>query len=92
MTIAEIRQTCCGCPSQWEGRLADGRAFYVRYRWGYLSIRTSEGSVDDAVRSEEEAYGEQIGKPLDGMITLATVLEKTPLRFATGTELWDDES
>lgn len=31
-------QTCEACPDQWEGELADGRAFYFRYRGGIASL------------------------------------------------------
>lgn len=93
MKIAEVKQTCCACPSQWEGRLTDGRTFYVRYRYGYLSVCVSPTSTTDmyAAVSGEEVYGEQLGDGLDGCIDFDTVLEKTPLAFPTGTELWDDE-
>ena len=32
------KQTCSACPTQWEGRLKDGREFYFRYRHGYASL------------------------------------------------------
>jgi len=47
--------TCEVCPSQWEGKLDDGRMFYIRYRWGSLSVRVSRAvtnDVDDAVLGE----------------------------------------
>ncbi len=34
MMVSEIKRTCGACPSQWEGRLDDGRFLYVRFRWG----------------------------------------------------------
>lgn len=36
--IKVARQTCAGCPDQWEGELHDGRHFYFRYRWGIASL------------------------------------------------------
>ena len=43
------------CPSQWHGRLDDGRAFYVRFRWGhgYVAIaKDAGGLLEDAIRGE----------------------------------------
>jgi hypothetical protein len=50
--VAEYKRTCIACPSQWEGRLTDGRYFYVRFRWGHFGfgVGASEG---DAVRNCE---------------------------------------
>jgi hypothetical protein len=42
ITITELQQTCVACPSQWEGRLADGRALYIRYRHGYLRANAAD--------------------------------------------------
>lgn len=58
-----LRQTCGGCPSQWEGETDDGREIYIRYRWGRLSL--SVWPKGDP--SKEEFISEQdIGDPLDG--------------------------
>lgn len=50
MNIARIVQTCEACPSQWEGYLTDGRAFYVRFRYGHLrmSVHPTYPLADDA--------------------------------------------
>jgi hypothetical protein len=43
---------------------------YVRYRWGYLSIRVSQGpttDVSDAVNGEE-VFGMEHGEGLDGTL------------------------
>ena len=55
--LAKVRTlalTCRGAPSQWEGRLDDGRMFYVRVRRGELEVRLSAeptSDVMDAVRA-----------------------------------------
>ena len=62
MAIAKaisLIKTCEACPSQWEGTLDDGRNFYIRYRWGYLSLRFSEEPGGDAVGGPE-AYGKTL--------------------------------
>ena len=73
--IETIRQTCWACPSQWEGKLKDGRMFYIRYRYGGLRFSVSEKStnnVADAV-NEETIYYEKVGADLDGVISLQEV-------------------
>lgn len=52
--LVELTQTCSACPSQWEGRLDDGRWLYARYRGGYLRVGLGK-DLDQAVR----AYGEE---------------------------------
>ena len=62
MKVKNIKNTCGACPSQWEGNLDDGRMIYIRYRWGYLSIRVSNNpsnDVYDAVDGEE-VFGKQV--------------------------------
>lgn len=66
--VVDVRQTCWACPAQWEGTLDDGRMFYVRYRWGYLSVRVSPApttDIDDAVAGEE-IFGDSLGGEFDG--------------------------
>ncbi len=50
IVVREIRKTCGACPAQWEGWTVDGRSVYVRYRWGFLSIRVGgESYYEDTV-------------------------------------------
>jgi len=51
-TIANIECTCYGSPTQYEGKLDNGKMFYFRFRWGELSISESEHpteEIDDAI-------------------------------------------
>jgi predicted GNAT family acetyltransferase len=57
--VDTVTQTCDACPSQWEGRLSDGRRLYVRYRWGALEI-----DIDG-----ERVLDQQRGDGLDGLLT-----------------------
>ena len=69
MIVSDLVHTCEACPSQWEGRCGDRRV-YVRYRWGWLSVRVSKKGSDDvgdAVRGIE-VYGEQLGHDMDGSL------------------------
>lgn len=42
-----IDRTCLAFPSQWEGKLVDGRMFYARFRHGRMTIQFSNKPVDD---------------------------------------------
>jgi len=44
-------QTCYACPSQWEGKLDDGRMFYIRYRWSEGSVEVSPTPTDDVMQA-----------------------------------------
>lgn len=77
--ITEIEQTCLACPSQWEGRLENGRTFYIRYRWGGLSVRVSPEPTEDvgaAVNGEEVFYANVSKDGFDGFISLPEVAKQ----------------
>jgi hypothetical protein len=62
MMVLRIVQTCAACPSQWEGFLGDGRAFYIRYRFGTLRMlahATMPLSPDADVVMEEHDEGDR---------------------------------
>ena len=77
MKVKKIVETCGACPSQWEGSLDDGRAIYIRYRHGYLSIRVSEEPTKDIYMAVEgkEVFGTDYGGAWDGCLDLQTVTE-----------------
>ena len=66
--------TSVAAPAQWEGRTEDDRPVYVRYRWGYLSVRVGApgGEARSAVLGTE-IHGEKIGGDYDGAIEWAEV-------------------
>jgi hypothetical protein len=47
--IKALYMTCPACPSSWEGTLLDGRAIYIRYRWGFLRA-TAGKTMNEAVQ------------------------------------------
>lgn len=54
--VRTIIQTSICCPSQWEGHLKDGKMFYVRYRWGILTVYISNAhtkNVKDCFNGQE---------------------------------------
>jgi hypothetical protein len=70
--ILELEKTCSACPTQYEGFILTHkgkRPIYIRYRWGYLSMRVGDinANFEDAIFGFE-FYGEQIGDYLDGLL------------------------
>jgi len=62
--VIEVKQTDDYCPSQWEGTLEDGKRFYIRYRWGTLSVSW----LDSNDRPEGYFFSKSCGGPFDGVI------------------------
>lgn len=68
LRVVALKKTSLACPSQWEGTLEDGRAIYVRFRWGELSVGVGN-HVDGAVRnatSDDAFYADPVSGGLDG--------------------------
>ncbi len=59
-TITRIEQTCVACPSQWDMWDDNNLYYYVRYRWGELSV---------ICNNVETVYRKQIGDNLDGTMS-----------------------
>lgn len=74
--IIELEQTCPACPSQWEGKLEDGRSIYIRYRGGWLRYGIAD-TIDDAVGNY--VFEKQIGGLYDGTMTEEEMLKHTGL-------------
>jgi len=77
MKIKDPVMTCFACPAQWEGRTDGDRPVYIRYRWGYLSVRVGSpgGDLSSAVTGVE-VYGEQLGDDFDGSIAWREVRDR----------------
>lgn len=77
--VLTCKQTCDACPSQWEGMLEDGRMFYIRYRWGELTVSISPAptkNVYDAVRGVM-VMEEQLGGEWDGVLDTVRMMHHT---------------
>lgn len=66
MKIVELTRTCIASPSQWEGKLEDGRYAYLRYRFGNFTM-----SVGDSPKNA--VFGEGVisvghGLSMDGVM------------------------
>jgi hypothetical protein len=69
--VITLKKTCAACPSQWEGKTADNRQIYYRFRWGGLTVTVSEPNDEKeyaAVRGKEVFYAE-LSDGLDGVLS-----------------------
>jgi hypothetical protein len=66
--FTKLEQTCSACPSQWDARDEHGGYYYIRYRWGRLTVNR-EG-VDG-----ERIVDRRIGDSLDGVLSTSEMLE-----------------
>ncbi|MBI5940833.1 MAG: hypothetical protein HY859_10450 [Caulobacterales bacterium] len=78
--VAELKLTCSAAPSQWEGRLVDGRPIYIRYRWGTLQIHFGPigGTVDQALDAKPW-FEDDVGDNMGAVISLPEVAEYSGL-------------
>lgn len=77
VTLVHLEQTCEACPSQWDGWDAEGTYYYIRYRWGHLSVQNLPCALNTYV------YREQHGNDLDGFMTTEDMLRHTGLTYAS---------
>jgi hypothetical protein len=74
IVVTELTRTCTACPAQWEGRTADGKHVYVRYRWGWLKVGLG-ATLDDAV--DDDGISLQLGDEYHGFLEYADLIEAT---------------
>lgn len=67
--VQTLTQLSSSFPSQWLGKLEDGRAIYVRYRFGELSCNLNNECKDDDDISLE------IGGEYDGTMSTSEMIE-----------------
>lgn len=82
ITIVRAVRTCRACPSQWDAWDADGRYYYLRYRFGYGTVEVAAGP-DAYVGDGSEVIAEfEHGGPYDGEISLGEFAELAGLALA----------
>ncbi len=83
-TVVELRRTSVACPSQWEGRLADGRSLYIRFRHDELSVHVEplDGGIDAAFGASPWLGLDLSSKKWDGLIELDDMLAATGLKLS----------
>lgn len=65
--IDNYKQTCYGCPEQYEGQLLTGEFFYFRYRNGCASLYLSWYAVPYGPESADAYEGMSVGDNLQGI-------------------------
>jgi len=65
-TIKILKEYSWGCPTIWDVKLPDGTDGYVKFRYGYISLRY-EGYKGG------EIIGEQISDNLHGVISITEI-------------------
>lgn len=82
LQLASLEMTCSACPSQWEGKLDDGREVYIRYRCGRLRVYVAPigTSIFDVLALENLIHEEHVGDDLDGVMGFYQVEALTNLR------------
>ena len=75
MILAELEMTCEACPSQWEGKLTDGRYVYVRYRWGVLQVGIGD-TLSDAIENRRSVW-EKVNDSFHGVMDTEMMLSRT---------------
>ncbi|TMJ12548.1 MAG: hypothetical protein E6G94_13515 [Alphaproteobacteria bacterium] len=83
--VVELRRTSTAGPSQWEGRLADGRSLYIRFRHDELSVHVGPigGNVDAAVAALPWLDLDLSSKEWDGLIEIDDVLAVSGLTLSS---------
>ena len=85
LVIVELKQTCKAAPSQWEGRLADDRPLYIRYRWGELTVSVGPpGSALDAAVGGDRLFEGDVGEKLGSQLDIEDVCAHAGLVLAAG--------
>jgi hypothetical protein len=64
--ILRIEKTSLAMPAQWEGEMATGDAFYVRYRYGFLTIGFG-ADLDAAIEAARAPGGFEVELGEDGL-------------------------
>lgn len=86
-----LQRTCAAFPSQWEGLLEDGRAIYIRARYGWLSFGLGS-DIDEAIE-DYDRHGrtlmalDKLGLP--NAISTALMMRVLELGCALGFEYED---
>lgn len=84
LVLASLEKTTYACPTQYEGKLVDGRVVYMRYRWGKLSVRVAGQEADLFTSKDTVIYCETIGEEMAGVLDNEELIEKLSHLFDFG--------
>lgn len=71
MICTKVTKTCHGCPTIFEFETECGYKGYIKFRYGYLSVRVYDERFDYGMAV---IHGEQISDQFDGVIDWDEVL------------------
>lgn len=80
--VKYIKQTRSACPSQWEGELENGQDFYIRYRWGHLTLDVPFGTT---------IFGKQLGGSLSGYLSDYRMLDALSQHLDFSNVEWESD-
>ncbi len=80
MMIKNLVRTCLACPSQWMAETEEGRAVYIRFRWGHLTVGIGN-DIDEAV-SAKPIFARQVSDDMDGFMTEEEMLKQTGISLS----------
>lgn len=75
ITLVKLVQTCAAYPSQWDGWDAEGNYYYIRYRYGILTVEKGDSEYETIVHMK-------CGDTMDGVMTVEEMLEHTEMELA----------
>ncbi len=81
LKLKNLKKTRDSCPSQWEGKLENGRYIYIRYRWGELGYGIG-ATINIAVRSYNFENKNNVGPSFDGSMETDRMLKLLGLKYA----------
>ena len=92
LNVVKLRKTCMISPSQWEGKLDDGRMIYIRYRFGTLYIYVSKNktnNISDCFKNSP-IYEERIGGAYDGLLEFDDLKKHTKdiIKYSIKVDKW----
>lgn len=67
--VATLIQTCSACPSQWDLITESGKEFYIRYRWGNLSVSMRDHGDYNLI------YSRRHGDSCDGLMSSSELIK-----------------
>ena len=80
--VAQLTHACIACPSQWEGKTDDERPFYVRYRWGVLTVQLGAKGTTDGSEGAM-VFDDEVGDKMSGRIDWDEVMAATGIQMTS---------
>lgn len=82
--LVDIRKTCRACPSQWDAWDEEGQRYYIRYRFGKLTVDKVPEDIDVSDFGQwENILDISYGGEWDGTMSTNTMLVRTGLTLKT---------